>query len=271
MAAADADDELKAKPVGTGPFVFADYKPNEYFRATKNPNYWNQPYPYLDEIEFRPIPDALNRRDALLSGSIDLLHSDNGEVITGFRDDDDYVQEEIDNNAEVGYTLLHVTQTLPDGTPSPLQRSAGALRAWPTPRTSRRSTRPSSQGVFPDRQRALRPGHARLPGGHGLPAAAGHGEGQGAHRRVQGREPGPAEPLPGHHPGRDQPDHRPVPEAVVRGGRGRQRHHRPDRPGQLHPHRPPRELPGLPVAQPQRLRPGQPVHLVALQLRCPGR
>ena len=45
--------------------MFADYKPNEYFKATKNPNYWNQPYPYLDEIEFRPIPDALNRRDAL--------------------------------------------------------------------------------------------------------------------------------------------------------------------------------------------------------------
>ena len=62
MAAADANAELKAKPVGTGPFVFADYKPNEYFKATKNPNYWNQPYPYLDEIEFRPIPGALNRR-----------------------------------------------------------------------------------------------------------------------------------------------------------------------------------------------------------------
>jgi peptide/nickel transport system substrate-binding protein len=57
----------------------------------------------------------------LLSGAIDLLHTTNGEVITGFRDNDDYVQEEISNNAEVGYTLLHVTQTLPDGTPSPLQ------------------------------------------------------------------------------------------------------------------------------------------------------
>jgi peptide/nickel transport system substrate-binding protein len=121
MAAADKDATLKSKPVGTGPFVYADYKPNEVFRVTKNPNYWNQPYPYLDEIEFRPIPDSLNRRDALLSGAIDLLHTTNGEVITGFRDSDDYVQEEISNNAEVGYTMLHVTQTLPDGTPSPLQ------------------------------------------------------------------------------------------------------------------------------------------------------
>ena len=42
----------------------------------KNPNYWNKPFPYLDAIEFRPIPDALNRRDALKSGTIDLLHID---------------------------------------------------------------------------------------------------------------------------------------------------------------------------------------------------
>jgi peptide/nickel transport system substrate-binding protein len=157
MAAADANPELKAKPVGTGPFVFSDYKPNEFFKATKNANYWNQPYPYLDEIEFRPIPDALNRRDALLSGSIDLLHSDNGEVIQGFRDSDDYVQEEIDNNAEVGYTLLHVTQTLPDGTPSPLQdqRVRCALaNAWDQPTISETI----EQGVFPIADGPFAPG-----------------------------------------------------------------------------------------------------------------
>ena len=62
----------------------------------------------------------MNRRDALLSGSINLMHSDNGEVISGFRESDDVEQVEITNNAEVGYNLLHVTQILPDGTPSPL-------------------------------------------------------------------------------------------------------------------------------------------------------
>ena len=56
MAAADADPTLEAKPVGTGPFIFKDYKPDESFTATKNPNYWNKPYPYLDEVEFRPHP-----------------------------------------------------------------------------------------------------------------------------------------------------------------------------------------------------------------------
>ena len=61
QAAADKDPALESKPVGTGPFVFKDYKPGESFTATKNPNYWNKPYPYLDEVEFRVIPDALTR------------------------------------------------------------------------------------------------------------------------------------------------------------------------------------------------------------------
>src|SRR5690349_13092408 len=47
----------ETEPVGTGPFVFAEYNSGDNFRMTKNPDYWlmapdGQPYPYLDEIEF---------------------------------------------------------------------------------------------------------------------------------------------------------------------------------------------------------------------------
>jgi peptide/nickel transport system substrate-binding protein len=157
MAAADKDETLKSKPVGTGPFIFEDYKPNEFFKAKKNPNYWNKPYPYLDEIEFRPIPDAINRRDALKSGAVDLIHTDNGEVISGFRDSKDFPQEEISNNAEVGYTLLHVTQVLPDGTNSPLQdqRVRCALAdAWDQPTISETV----EHGVFPTADGPFAPG-----------------------------------------------------------------------------------------------------------------
>ncbi len=110
LLASDTDATLKSKPVGTGPFVYADYKPDEVFSMTKNPNYWNAPYPYLDAIEFRPIPDSLNRRDALKSGTVDLIHSSNGEVISEFRENTDLPMVEITNNAETGYTLLHVSQ-----------------------------------------------------------------------------------------------------------------------------------------------------------------
>ena len=114
LLASDADEALRSQPVGTGPFMYEDYKPNEYFKMTKNPNYWNEPYPYLDSVEFRPIPDALSRRDALKSGTVDLMHTTNGETIAEFRDTQEFPMQEITNTAEVGYTLLHVTQ---DGSP----------------------------------------------------------------------------------------------------------------------------------------------------------
>jgi len=110
LADSDTDDTLKSKPVGTGPFVYSDYKPDESFTMTKNPEYWNAPYPYLDSIEFRVIPDGLNRRDALKSGTVDLIHTTNGETISEFRDGTDFPMVEISNNGETAYTLLHVSQ-----------------------------------------------------------------------------------------------------------------------------------------------------------------
>lgn len=125
LAASDTDESLRSKPVGTGPFVYADYKPNEYYKGTKNPNYWNAPFPYLDEIEFIPIADSLKRRDALKAGDVDMIHTGNGEVITEFRGGvDGFGSAEITKNGETAYTLLHVTQ---EGSPIADQRVRCAL------------------------------------------------------------------------------------------------------------------------------------------------
>ncbi|NMD23955.1 MAG: hypothetical protein GYA65_07215, partial [Actinobacteria bacterium] len=104
-----------------------DYRPGEVFSMTKNPDYWNAPYPYLDAIEFRPIADGLNRRDALKSGTVDLIHTTNAESILEFRDNpDEFPMVEITNNAETAYTLLHATQ---EGSPLTDVRIRCAL-AW---------------------------------------------------------------------------------------------------------------------------------------------
>ena len=120
LKASDDDNALKAKPVGTGPFVFESYAPNESFKATRNPSYWNQPYPYLDAVEFRPIDDALSRRDALASGAVDIIHTTNGTTIAEARTKDDPVLDERTYKGSTSFVLMHVTQTLADGTPSPL-------------------------------------------------------------------------------------------------------------------------------------------------------
>ena len=125
QAAADKDPALEAKPVGTGPFVFKDYKPGESFDATKNPNYWNKPYPYLDEVEYRVIPDGKTRAAALEAGDVNIIQTDDGENIAKFRDEaDQFPMTEISAFGETGYTLLNVTQ---EGSPLTDQRVRCAM------------------------------------------------------------------------------------------------------------------------------------------------
>jgi len=50
---------MRQHPIGTGPFKFISYKPNESIRLTRNLDYWKPGLPYLDGIEWTIIP---NRR-----------------------------------------------------------------------------------------------------------------------------------------------------------------------------------------------------------------
>ncbi|MBB5041265.1 ABC transporter substrate-binding protein [Shinella fusca] len=58
--------------VGTGPFRFAEYKPGEYYRLTRNDAYWGKPQPNLDEIVFRVLPDRAGAGAALEAEEIQL-------------------------------------------------------------------------------------------------------------------------------------------------------------------------------------------------------
>lgn len=69
----DNKETAPFKPIGTGPFVFKEWVRDAKFVATKNPSYWRPGLPYLDEIEFRPIPDVTTRMNALQGGDIDLM------------------------------------------------------------------------------------------------------------------------------------------------------------------------------------------------------
>ncbi|MGY6708268.1 MAG: ABC transporter substrate-binding protein [Rhizobiaceae bacterium] len=67
-----AENPANAEPVGTGPFVFAEHRPGEFYRLTRNPNYWDGDKPYLDEIVYRVLPDAGSKAAALETGDIQL-------------------------------------------------------------------------------------------------------------------------------------------------------------------------------------------------------
>jgi peptide/nickel transport system substrate-binding protein len=67
-----ATNPANTKPVGTGPFVFAEYKPGEYYRLTRNEKYWAKDAPQLNEIIYRILPDRAGAASALEAEEIQL-------------------------------------------------------------------------------------------------------------------------------------------------------------------------------------------------------
>src|SRR5438309_3383350 len=65
--------QMRQQPIGTGPFKFIEYKPNEHIRVVKNPDYWKPGRPYLDAIEYTIIPNTGTRLLAFSAGKLDLI------------------------------------------------------------------------------------------------------------------------------------------------------------------------------------------------------
>ena len=64
--------EMRAKPIGTGPFKVAEFKQNEFIRLVKNENYWKEGRPYLDGIDWTIITARSTRVLAFINGNFDL-------------------------------------------------------------------------------------------------------------------------------------------------------------------------------------------------------
>jgi peptide/nickel transport system substrate-binding protein len=59
---------MRSHPIGTGPFKFVEFEPNERIVVTKNPDYWKKDRPYLDGIEYTIINDVSTRLLAFIAG-----------------------------------------------------------------------------------------------------------------------------------------------------------------------------------------------------------
>ena len=77
-----ASDGGSNHPIGTGPFVFSSWEPNDSFKVNRNPHYWGgldakgnvlHGTPFLDSIEFRVITDDGARADGFQTGDVNML------------------------------------------------------------------------------------------------------------------------------------------------------------------------------------------------------
>ena len=64
--------EMRTHPIGTGPFKFVEFKPNEFIKLVRNPDYWKKGLPYLDGIEFTIIPNRSTAILGFVAGKFDM-------------------------------------------------------------------------------------------------------------------------------------------------------------------------------------------------------
>ena len=57
--------DMRSHPIGTGPFKFVEFKPNESIKVVRNPDYWKPGRPYLDAIEYTLCFDPSHRDPGL--------------------------------------------------------------------------------------------------------------------------------------------------------------------------------------------------------------
>jgi peptide/nickel transport system substrate-binding protein len=64
--------QMRQHPIGTGPFKFVDYKPNQAITLARNPHYWKPGKPYLDGIELTVMPNRATAILGFVSGQLDM-------------------------------------------------------------------------------------------------------------------------------------------------------------------------------------------------------
>jgi peptide/nickel transport system substrate-binding protein len=64
--------QMRQHPIGTGPFKFVEFKPNEDIKVVRNPDYWKPSLPYLDGIEYKIIRNPATAVLAFVSGQVDM-------------------------------------------------------------------------------------------------------------------------------------------------------------------------------------------------------
>ena len=67
-----APGRMRRQPIGTGPFKFVEFKPNQSIRVARNPDYWKKDRPYLDGVEYTIVPSRSAAMLAFIAGNFDM-------------------------------------------------------------------------------------------------------------------------------------------------------------------------------------------------------
>jgi peptide/nickel transport system substrate-binding protein len=66
---------MTAHPIGTGPYMFEQWKRGRFLRLTKNPRYWAASHYHIQTVEFDLVPNDTTRLLDVESGTLDVDNS----------------------------------------------------------------------------------------------------------------------------------------------------------------------------------------------------
>jgi glutathione transport system substrate-binding protein len=76
--------DIAFQPVGTGPFVFGEWKQTDYVKGRKFDGYWKKGYPKVDNVTWKPVLENSTRAAMLQTGESDfafpLPYEQSGEL-----------------------------------------------------------------------------------------------------------------------------------------------------------------------------------------------
>ena len=81
--------DLQRTAVGTGPFMLETWTPDQEMVMVRNPDYFEEGLPYLDEITIRVIPDQTSLLAGLRTGSLQAALINEGSVLRVAERDED--------------------------------------------------------------------------------------------------------------------------------------------------------------------------------------
>ncbi len=67
------EDATMNKPIGSGPYKFVDFVPNDHVTLVLNPDYPGPEKPTIQTLIFRPVPEPATRMAELKSGNADVI------------------------------------------------------------------------------------------------------------------------------------------------------------------------------------------------------
>ncbi|WP_254766335.1 ABC transporter substrate-binding protein [Salinilacihabitans rarus] len=66
-------DAYNTDPIGSGPFTFEEYAPDEYIELARWDDYWDEPVPELESVRFEAAEDDAGRVSQILAGDTDAI------------------------------------------------------------------------------------------------------------------------------------------------------------------------------------------------------